>query len=135
MRKIGSLILMILTLWPPLYFVVFGIFFFDQVVGAVVGNPDLKLLYAVHIVTIFVVLGLLVLYSVHLYKNKQVAGEQKMLWLLGFIFLNGLIFPFYWWRHHLPSATVSKAVKEECCDKPGRHQPRLHQPPPQQHRG
>lgn len=106
LRKYG---LLLAAIWPMVYFIYAGGFIYDRLVSAVltVARPetatgDLRFLYYLHIFTIAVLLSAFILYSVHLYRNRQIQGEGKMVWLLGFIVLTSLAFLIYWWRYVRP---------------------------------
>jgi hypothetical protein len=104
-----------LTLWPVLYVFVFIAFAFAMVIYSG-SNPThsqeppagLILLFAVHMATILMALGLVVFYIVYLFKTDRVAQDKKALWA-AVLFLGGMIaMPVFFYLYVWPEAAAQK---------------------------
>jgi hypothetical protein len=94
-------ILGLVTRWPPLYFLLFMGFVF----GAVFPGQSERLesvfqaVFAVHLVTMLVVMSLLAFYVVHLFKNETLPSDRRVLWAIVLFMGNLFAFPVYWYIH------------------------------------
>lgn len=105
-RTITRLILLLVTLWPLLYFVFIRLFAYDLLLTSlqIVSNPMgsngfIRALFWIHVVTIAVMVLSFIVYTIHLYFNRLIPGNRKLLWLLAFLILTSFAFLFYWWRY------------------------------------
>ena len=95
--KYIKIILLLATLWPLIYFLIFAQSVFELMSNSTSGFD--YSLFTFHAITVTLLVGLIICYSICLYLNKVVDGNSKMLWLIGFIMLSGIVMPFYWWKH------------------------------------
>lgn len=97
MAKLFKLIILCLTFWPIVYFGIFALAFWNLASNSsdIIGYP----IKVFHITTMTIMLFLLVYYSIHLYKNRRLNGESKMLWTLGFVLLSPISMLVYWIKH------------------------------------
>lgn len=96
--KSVKLVVLVLTLWVPLYMIGFV---------ALMTAPTaiaFDTLFAIHAFTMFVEMALLVFYVVHLFKTRHVEAGKKALWGIS-LFCGGLIaMPIYWFVHLWPDS-------------------------------
>jgi hypothetical protein len=52
--------------------------------------------FIVAMVLLLIHLGLLIYFIVHVMNNPQVKSEERIIWILVFIFVNSVGFPIYW---------------------------------------
>jgi TRAP-type C4-dicarboxylate transport system permease small subunit len=101
-----KILLVVLTVCPLVYFVYFGIFAYDVAINSLrtIGSPSegLPTLLWLHAITIVLLFLGFVIYTFHLYRNRQLSGEGKMLWLLAFVVLTSFAFLAYWWQYVWP---------------------------------
>lgn len=98
MGKIRAAVLGVLSAWPVLYY---G--YFSQVVlPSIVQSEDIvattKAYLPLHLLTFLLCFFLFIYYLIKVLANKEL-GEEKKWWILGTIFLNGLVWPVYWYLH------------------------------------
>jgi hypothetical protein len=48
------------------------------------------------ILSVIIQLGLLIFFIIHAINNKQVKSEERIIWILVFIFVSTIGFPIYW---------------------------------------
>ena len=110
--RLWALVVGLLTLWPIVYMFIFkGSIFFvlAEATGrsSPGGIPDpFRYLFVAHLGTMLVMLGLLVFYIVHVFKNVAFRDDRRVLWAL-VLFMGGPIsMPVYWWLHvwHRPAS-------------------------------
>ncbi|MCA9951828.1 MAG: hypothetical protein KDE48_19390 [Anaerolineales bacterium] len=92
MKIILRIFLLILTMWPIIYLGFFARNVFEIMLQEGLDNN----LYLFHTGTILILFGLLIIYLINLYRNEEIDGNQKMLWLLGFIMLSSFVMIVYW---------------------------------------
>lgn len=87
-----------LTAWPPIYFV---LFISVAVVTVVRGNEDGPglWLFALHLGTMVLMLGLLAVYARDIFRNPAVREDRRVMWLVLVIFANVGAMPAYWWNY------------------------------------
>jgi hypothetical protein len=60
----------------------------------------------------FIHLGLMIYFIVHAMSNPQVKSEERIIWILVFIFINSIGFPIYWairiWPESKPESNFVK---------------------------
>ena len=102
MSRNRKLLLGALTLWPPIYMVLF----FASIVVLFATNddgngagPPFAVLFAAHAATILLMFGLLAVYLTHLMRSSFVPHDQRIVWVLMLIFANMIAMPIYWWLY------------------------------------
>jgi len=77
-------------------------FFFSNMMGFI----------ACVIALIFVQLGLMIYFIIHAMNNKRVKNEERIIWVLVFIFASTIGFPIYWgiriWPEEKPESNFVK---------------------------
>jgi hypothetical protein len=116
MKKPIKIILGVATLWPILYMIISFVFAFSQVflfsqeeVPSSSGLPiDFRVFFGLHMLTIFWIFILLIIYIVNLFRNDRVAKDMKALWAVVLFMGNMIAMPIYWylyiWRE--PKETI-----------------------------
>ena len=106
MSRSGKLFLGILTLLPFVLFAIYIAFFitlffdfFQQPLVAddpafVFGN--MYPVFAVGILMVLTSFGLLIYYIIHVVNNKQIDSNERLIWILVFLFAGMIGFPIYW---------------------------------------
>jgi hypothetical protein len=104
------------TLWPLVWmFCFFGFFAFMMFLTAGQGGrgnhhmpneelvfPLFALLFLLHGLTMFIMIGLLVFYIIHIIKNPALSDNMKILWVLILFFGSIVGMPVYWCMHVWP---------------------------------
>ncbi len=69
-------------------------------------------LIAVVAIAIILQLGLLIYFIIHAMNNKRVKNEERIIWVLLFIFVSTIAFPIYWgiriWPEEKPESNFVK---------------------------
>lgn len=64
------------------------------------------------IALVFVQLGLMIFFIIHTMNNKRVKNEERIIWVLVFIFASTIGFPIYWgiriWPEEKPESNFVK---------------------------
>ncbi len=64
------------------------------------------------IILVFVQLGLMIYFIIHAINNKRVKNEERIIWVLLFIFVHSIAFPIYWgiriWPEEKPESNFVK---------------------------
>lgn len=104
MQKPTKVLLGIATLWPIAYLVLFFVFIFSAFLispetgGAGVAR-GFTLIFALHLLTMLVIAALTVFYIVNIFRNNQVAKDQKALWAIVIFMGNAIAMPIYWYLY------------------------------------
>jgi hypothetical protein len=61
-------------------------FFFGNMVGFIASV----------IILVFLQLGLMIYFIIHTINNKRVKNEERIIWVLLFIFVSSIAYPIYW---------------------------------------
>lgn len=108
--RVWAVLIGLLTLWPFAWFAAFFVTVFALIAqvprtppGPGAQPPALlayfPLLFVAHGVTMLVCAGLLVFYIAHVFKNRTLAEDRRVLWTI-IIFLGNIgAMPFYWYLH------------------------------------
>lgn len=111
MSKNSKIFLGVLTFMPPVLFIVYLVCFFNFMFHMIPLNGDfqtkfnplnfltafLPLLLVVLCMVLFS-LGLLVYYIIHALNNKRMKSDDRILWVLLFVFVGLIAFPIYWYN-------------------------------------
>ena len=108
MSKPVKIALAVLTAWPIVYMLGFTAFVMSMFVGGAraVAHPpseqpfgfgEFATIAVLHVTTMLIIFGLLVLYIVHLFRSNVVDQDKKALWAVVLILGNMLAMPVYWY--------------------------------------
>ena len=94
-------ILGLLSLWPPAYFLAFIGFMFATVFWRPSDEFErvFTAVFAVHFLTMLIIMGLLAFYVVHVFKNETLPSDRRVLWMIVLFMGNMFAFPVYWYFH------------------------------------
>ncbi|MHB8420971.1 MAG: hypothetical protein ACYDCL_23110 [Myxococcales bacterium] len=127
MRTPAKLLLLAATVLPLLYGFGFMAFFIFMFVSAFNGHPPPFLhkppagtqnrpptwfleLFGVHLLMMFWIIGLMILYFRNLFRNPRLTDERRILWGMVLFFGNVIAMPFYWyvyiWKEPPPTAAM-----------------------------
>jgi TM2 domain-containing membrane protein YozV len=122
MSKNIKLLVGLLTLLPLIGFA-FYIWTFIKIVTSIAsaGAPDSVALssdfvsiFTMLLLTVLMSIGLLVFYIVHAVKNKSLTSDERLMWILLFVFISTIAFMIYWalriWNEEAPK---TEAIKDE----------------------
>ena len=105
MKKIGAIILALITLEPILYLILFFTFIIKTFMSFG-NNLDLdkepgivQILFPLHFLTMLILFGLLIFYVVNVFRNALIESDKKVLWLIVIFFGNIIAMPVYWYIH------------------------------------
>lgn len=77
-------------------------FFFGNMIGFIISI----------VVLIFVQLGLMIYFIIHAINNQRVKNEERIIWVLLFIFASTIAYPIYWgiriWPNEKPESNFVK---------------------------
>lgn len=92
-----KLVLLCLTIWPLIY-LTYTLFTacFLSLVDLTQIPPTL---IVIHLITTTILLGLIIYYSIHLYRNKHVDDDSKLMWFVGILFAGVFVMLFYWRKY------------------------------------
>ena len=94
--------------WPVIYMVVFMaymLFTFAQIPSSssALSADAFRYIFALHMITMLMMLGLLGFYISHVFKNAALRDDRRTLWAL-VLFMGGPVsMPIYWWLYVRPS--------------------------------
>lgn len=102
MNKFLKIILGILSLLPLGYLILFFTNFFVAYnkyfnLERIIKVFDVIFLWIV--ITIFVVIGLLIFYFIHLFKNMKISDGQKAIWAIALLLGYPISMPIYWFLY------------------------------------
>ena len=98
-----------LTVWPPIYFVLFISFMFFSFAsmmrqaGQAPSFDLFRLIFPLHLLTMLLMFCLTAVYVVHAFRNDELSADKRMLWIVVLFMGNMLAFPIYWWFYLRPS--------------------------------
>ena len=102
----------LVILWPFVYMVLFFASFFGEATGH--GQPDsmpifgtFEAMMTLHLATMALMMGLLVFYVVHAFKNPQLASDKRLLWVVVLFFGSFIAGLVYWWFYVWPTSKQS----------------------------
>lgn len=137
LSKTQKILLGLASGWPLVYIFLFIAFVFAMVAISAGGSGGGELdpifgggfvvLMLVHMITIFMTLGLTVFYIVHAVKNTKLDSNMRIIWIVLF-FLGGMIaHPIYWylqiWKDPQP-ANIGQLAGYPASDWVGQEQMR-----------
>jgi hypothetical protein len=106
MKKSNKILLGLATLWPFLYLILFFVFIFASFIfmpaqqGEQSGLPvAFGVLFAIHFLTMFWIIGLTIFYMVNVFRNDQVDKDKKVLWAVVIFLGNMIAMPVYWYLY------------------------------------
>lgn len=110
MSKPAKIALLLATLWPVAYMFLFFCFIITMMVlmpqqQAATGSGLpvwFAAFFVVHFLTIFLVLGLTVIYIINVFRNNRVAQDKKALWAVVIFLGNIVAMPVYWYLYIWP---------------------------------
>lgn len=95
----------VVTFWPGIYLL---IFFVVIGVAAAQGGGDsdnadflipFGVLMALHLGTMLLIIGLLIVYIRDAYKNPQIDGDKRSFWAIVLLMGGVIAMPIYWWLY------------------------------------
>jgi len=111
MEKPGKIALGAATLWPFVYLVIFFGFIFSSILFSPGGSGSFPamfaVLFALHIFTMLLIMGLSIFYIVDVFKNNRVDKDKKALWAVVIFLGNMIAMPIYWYLYIWKEAAVA----------------------------
>ncbi|MBX2924720.1 MAG: PLDc N-terminal domain-containing protein [Chitinophagaceae bacterium] len=124
MSKSLKIILGIITLLPFVfmggYFLWFMSFFMRMSDNLGAGDPDavprlmfgnMGWMFLFLGMAMLISFGLMIYYIVHVVNNKKIDSNERLVWILVFIFANMIGYPVYWYMRIWKGEDVQPAVK------------------------
>ena len=105
MSKNKKIILGIATLWPIVYIFLFIIATFGMIfIPTVNGESEnfaiaFSIIFALHLLTMFLIFALLIVYIRNVFKNNSVPSEKKALWAVVLFLGNMIAMPIYFYLY------------------------------------
>jgi hypothetical protein len=97
-NKPAKLLLGLITLWPPIYLAVFVAFAFFAAFPSDGNFPvSFTAMFRLHLITVFWVWSLLVIYLLDVFRNDQMDQDKKALWAIVLFLGNMIVLPVYWY--------------------------------------
>jgi hypothetical protein len=105
MSRGTAITLAVFTAWPFLYMIIFMVTWICMVMS--IGSdahpepPGVMFigLMVLHLLTMLEIMGLLVIYLVHLFRTDRVPQDKKALWAVVLFLGNMLAMPVYWYLY------------------------------------
>lgn len=74
------------TVIPIIYFIYFFIHVFSMILSGPIGGPpsmlSFNILFVVHFIMMLWMIGLLVIYVIHISNNKDLNEQERILWIV-----------------------------------------------------
>ncbi len=115
LSRTRKILLGVATCWPPLYvllFIVVWVSLFARFVAAAHGSPNVTpddfpsgvflAIFPLHVLTMVVGLGLLVVYVLHALNNTKLEQNTRVLWAILLFVGNVIAMPIYFFKFVLP---------------------------------
>lgn len=106
MKKPTKILVGLATLWPVVYmflfflFIVSTVFFVLPSTTREVGPPAaFVVLTLLHVLTMFVIMALMIIYIVDVFRNERVDKDKKVLWAVVLFMGNVIAMPVYWYLY------------------------------------
>ena len=104
MSKGKAIALGLLTIWPPVYMVLFFAFvLLTMFTAGSAGNSEppigFFLIFPFHMFTMLAMFALLAIYIVLVIKNKALEDNMRIIWVILVIMLGIGAMPVYWWLY------------------------------------
>lgn len=121
MKKPAKILLLIATIWPFIYGIIFFIIMFSTLSSMPVnGPPDagafgeiFRVIIPLHLLTMLEVLGLMIFYIVNIFRNDRVVKDKKALWAVVIFLGNVMTMPVYWYLYIWKEENDSPTGQEE----------------------
>jgi hypothetical protein len=100
----------LLTVWTPLYFVLFIgfiVFSFETMMGKQGqsgGFEPFRYIFPLHALTMLLMFALAAAYIIHVFRNDRLASDRRIMWLLVILFGGIIAEPIYWWIYIRPGS-------------------------------
>jgi hypothetical protein len=104
-KKRTKVLLGVLTAWP----IVYTVFFIVTLISFILTGfkepgtdgmpPMLKVIIALHILTMLVIIGLAVFYIVFIFKTDYVEESKKTFWVVVIFIGNMIAMPIFWYLY------------------------------------
>ena len=121
MTKNKKVLIGILSFLPLVFFIIYmGTFFsfmFEMIRHEEFGDPnnEFPTEFATNMIGIVVSaiiigllsLGVMVFFIIHCLNNKMVNSDERIVWILLFIFLGTVVFPIYWYMRVWKQPTLA----------------------------
>ena len=100
----------ILAFALPVYMVFFLVFFFSlffSIFKAATSNPPVApafpfltffLFFPIHMLFVFINMGLIAYLIYNVFHNKKVAQDQRVIWIILLLFFSIFTAPIYWYK-------------------------------------
>lgn len=92
----------LLTGWPFIY-LFFFFFVIYRAVGGFNGSATIEgpvwIIFVLHFLTIFVIIGLEAFYIIHAFRNPLLDRGQAIVWTIALLIFNILAMPVYWYKY------------------------------------
>ncbi len=100
MKKV---LLGLITIYPFVYLLFFMSFIFSTIFS-ISGNFNeeimggvFPIIFILHFLTIFVIIGLTIFYIIHAIKNESINKDMRLIWILVIFMGNMISMPIYWY--------------------------------------
>ncbi len=100
MSRFKKILLGIATVWPFAYIILFMLFVFLLIFVQPGGDGFgalFLLIIPVHMLTIFLAIGMQIFYIVDTFRNERVEKNQQIMWVILLVLLGLLAMPVYWY--------------------------------------
>lgn len=93
----------ILTVWPIIYMACFVAFMFISVLTDLFSEDFVfdafDLIFAIHLLTILEIFGLIAFYIVYIFKSDRVAADKKALWAVVIFLGHAIAMPVFFYLY------------------------------------
>lgn len=110
MKKPAKIALIIASIWPLVWMILFFVFMFGTMFFFASTTPKhgnnapgmplaFMLFFAGHMLTILLMFALTAFYIVYLFRTDRIAQDKKALWAVVLFMGNMLAFPVFWYLY------------------------------------
>jgi hypothetical protein len=97
-------LLLVITLWPAVYMGIFLVIWFRLLLNILSPAPGTSpsfpiALFAAHLATMLISMGLIAFYIVHLFRNDRVESNMKAIWAIVLFMGSFIAMPVYWYLY------------------------------------
>ena len=97
-------LLLLATAWPPVYMVIFLVFWLSSFFAIESGSGEwmfaaMAVIFPLHALTMLMTMGLMGVYIYHTIKNPRLSENERLIWILANLIGGLMAWPVYFWLH------------------------------------
>lgn len=100
MQNFKKTFLLIFSIWPTIYFFLFGNYIAMNIISSSGRN---WLFLVIHVGHIFMILGMMAVYIYRINNNTTIGGPARTRWVFSILLLSPMSMVYYWFKYVLQS--------------------------------